>query len=54
MTLQTTALESKEFEKFKNFVLNCYEKYECYLLPHPGEKVANDARFSGKVAGTLN
>ncbi|KAF4525754.1 hypothetical protein B566_EDAN002015 [Ephemera danica] len=39
---------SKQME-LSHSVIDCFEDIECFLMPHPGEKVANGAEFKGAL-----
>ena len=43
-----------EIQEMHDDLKECFENIGCYLMPHPGEKVAHDPNFTGKLAGNLN
>lgn len=34
---------------FRKHINACFGKIDCYLMPHPGLRVATDPRFNGKL-----
>ncbi|CAG0891478.1 unnamed protein product [Darwinula stevensoni] len=44
---QTSGISSEEVKKVKEDIKHCFTKLTCFLMPHPGEKVAGDPSFEG-------
>ncbi len=40
----------KETDERHQKIRQCFSKFECYLMPHPGMKVTN-ANFDGRLSG---
>ncbi|KAG9510301.1 Atlastin-2 [Fragariocoptes setiger] len=39
-----------EFQRVRRHINSCFERISCFLLPHPGLKVATNQRFDGRLA----
>ncbi|CAG0885791.1 unnamed protein product [Darwinula stevensoni] len=48
--LLTSETQREEVRKVKEDIKHCFTKLNCFLMPHPGEKVAGDPRFSGSLS----
>jgi len=40
----------KDLENVREHIRDCFEKTECFLLPHPGKDVARNPKFSGQIS----
>eukprot|EP00051_Salpingoeca_urceolata_P032553 m.16297 g.16297 ORF g.16297 m.16297 type:complete len:541 (-) comp5206_c0_seq2:60-1682(-) len=40
----------EELRQLRRHLLSCYEQIGCYLMPHPGRKVAGSKQFDGKLS----
>ena len=38
-----------ELQALRKHINACFGKIDCYLMPHPGLRVATDPRFDGKL-----
>ncbi len=49
----TKEKEGTELGDRRRHVDECFDRVDCYLMPHPGKKVANDdGNFHGRLSGT--
>jgi atlastin len=48
--LQISERQHKELQQIRKQIRSCFEELSCFLLPHPGLKVATDPKFDGKLA----
>lgn len=42
--------QHKELQQLRKHIESCFEKIGCFLLPHPGLKVATNPHFDGRLA----
>ncbi|XP_037524731.2 atlastin-1-like isoform X2 [Rhipicephalus sanguineus] len=42
--------QDTELETLRQSILSCFSDIDCFLMPHPGEKVAWDESFDGRLA----
>lgn len=42
--------QHEELQKLRLHIARCFEDFTCFLMPHPGLKVATDPHFKGKLA----
>lgn len=47
--LEITANQPQELQSIRRHVKSCFEKIECFLLPHPGFKAVEDEHFKGSL-----
>jgi len=48
----TKEKEGNELGDRRRHVDECFDQVDCYLMPHPGKKVANDdGNFHGRLSG---
>ncbi len=45
--------QHQELQQLREHIRSCFQKVGCFLMPHPGLKVANNPRFNGKLYGML-
>lgn len=49
--LQTNPEQPEEIKQVRELLREYFEDIQCYLLPHPGYKVAERQSFRGHVKG---
>ncbi|XP_075982606.1 atlastin-like [Anticarsia gemmatalis] len=42
--------QHEELQKLRQHITRCFEEFTCFLMPHPGLKVATDPSFAGKLS----
>ncbi|KAL1421936.1 hypothetical protein MTO96_003929 [Rhipicephalus appendiculatus] len=42
--------QDTELQTLRQSILSCFSDIDCFLMPHPGEKVAWDRSFDGRLA----
>jgi len=47
--LKVSDKQHPELQALRKHIAACFGQIECYLMPHPGLKVATDPRFDGKL-----
>uniref|UniRef100_A0AC35TWW8 Major sperm protein n=1 Tax=Rhabditophanes sp. KR3021 TaxID=114890 RepID=A0AC35TWW8_9BILA len=47
--LTITESQHNELKQLRKHINGCFEKLECFLMPHPGLKVSNDPNFKGSI-----
>uniref|UniRef100_A0AC35U8V1 GB1/RHD3-type G domain-containing protein n=1 Tax=Rhabditophanes sp. KR3021 TaxID=114890 RepID=A0AC35U8V1_9BILA len=52
--LETNEKQHVELRKVREHIHSCFEKLECYLMPHPGLNVSTNPNFKGKLSGIEN
>ncbi|CAG0883977.1 unnamed protein product [Darwinula stevensoni] len=45
--LQISDKQHEELQKLRKHISSCFSKIDCFLMPHPGLKVATDPNFCG-------
>ncbi|NXV83698.1 ATLA1 protein, partial [Atlantisia rogersi] len=45
--------QHEELQNVRKHIHSCFTKISCFLLPHPGLKVATNPNFDGKLKGTM-
>ncbi|CAB3248640.1 unnamed protein product [Arctia plantaginis] len=48
--LQIKDGQHEELQKLRKYIRRCFEECTCFLMPHPGLKVATDPKFKGKLS----
>uniref|UniRef100_A0A131YQV5 Atlastin 2 n=1 Tax=Rhipicephalus appendiculatus TaxID=34631 RepID=A0A131YQV5_RHIAP len=48
--LKTTDGQAAELKTLRQNILSCFSDIDCFLMPHPGKKVASDKSFDGRLA----
>ena len=49
--LQVSGNQHEELQNVRKHIHSCFTKISCFLLPHPGLKVATNPNFDGKLKG---
>lgn len=49
---QVSGNQHEELQNVRKHIHSCFTKISCFLLPHPGLKVATNPNFDGKLKGT--
>ncbi|XP_077534031.1 atlastin-2-like [Haemaphysalis longicornis] len=42
--------QNKELQQLRRFITSCFTTIRCFLMPHPGSKVANTSSFDGPLS----
>lgn len=45
--------QHEELQTVREHIRSCFTKISCFLLPHPGLKVATSPSFDGQLKGRL-
>lgn len=56
MLLLLTQISDKqhpELQQLRRHIRSCFEKISCFLMPHPGLKVATNPHFDGRLRGNF-
>lgn len=48
---QVTPHQHEELQNVRRHIHNCFSNLGCFLLPHPGLKVATNPGFDGRLKG---
>lgn len=48
--LEVSDIQHQELQSIRRHIKSCFENISCFLMPHPGLKVATDPHFNGKLA----
>lgn len=48
---QVSGNQHEELQNVRKHIHSCFTKISCFLLPHPGLKVATNPNFDGKLKG---
>ena len=51
--LQVSGNQHEELQNVRKHIHSCFTKISCFLLPHPGLKVATNPNFDGKLKGVF-
>ena len=51
MVLQITDGQHKELQQLRQHIHECFVHIGCFLMPHPGLRVATNPHFDGRLAG---
>ena len=51
--VQIKASQHEELQKLRRHITACFDNISCYLMPHPGLRVATNPNFDGRLAGKL-
>ncbi|KAF4519054.1 hypothetical protein B566_EDAN001640 [Ephemera danica] len=46
-----TIYDNKELESVNEMLRTCFDKVDCYLMPHPGDVVSSSVKFNGHLKG---
>ncbi|CAI5447991.1 unnamed protein product [Caenorhabditis angaria] len=47
--LEVSEKQHVELQQLRTHIRNCFEKLNCFLMPHPGLRVATNPNFDGKL-----
>jgi len=50
---QLTDSQHEQLQLVRRHIHSCFDKVSCFLMPHPGLKVATDKRFDGRLLGMI-
>ncbi|XP_074645013.1 atlastin-2-like [Tubulanus polymorphus] len=48
--LQPSDRQHPELQQIRQHIRSCFQKISCFLMPHPGLKVATNPHFDGRIA----
>ena len=48
---QVSDKQHKELRQIREHIRACFENIGCFLMPHPGLKVATNPHFDGRLIG---
>ena len=46
--------QPEEIKLVRKHIKSCFESLNCFLMPHPGLRVATNPKFSGQLKGKDN
>lgn len=46
--------QHKELQQLRQHIRKCFDQVGCFLMPHPGLKVATNPHFDGRLSGKLH
>ena len=49
--LQISENQHEELQNVRKHIHSCFTNISCYLMPHPGLKVATNPNFDGRIKG---
>lgn len=49
--LQVTDKQHPELQSLRKHIQSCFTEIGCFLMPHPGLKVATNPTFDGRLSG---
>ena len=50
---QISETQHDELQAVRHHISKCFDKVGCFLLPHPGKKVAGSPNFKGELQGRI-
>lgn len=51
MCVQVKQNQHEELQNVRKHIHSCFSNISCFLLPHPGLKVATNPHFDGRLRG---
>lgn len=51
--LELNEKQHPELQQLRKHISSCFDRIQCFLLPHPGLKVATNPDFRGRLQGTV-
>ena len=45
--------QHEEIKLVRKHISHCFDSISCYLMPHPGLKVATNPHFDGRLSGLI-
>lgn len=51
VSMQVKHNQHEELQNVRNHIQHCFSNINCFLLPHPGLKVATNPKFDGRLRG---
>lgn len=51
LSLKVKENQHEELQTVREHIHSCFTKISCFLLPHPGLKVATNPSFEGQLKG---
>ena len=51
LLVQVSDKQHPELQQIRRHISSCFDKISCYLLPHPGLRVATNPHFDGRLKG---
>lgn len=51
LLLQLNPSQHAELQTLRQQIRSCFETIDCFLMPHPGLKVATNPKFDGRLSG---
>jgi len=49
--MQVKQNQHEELQNVRKHIHSCFSSIDCFLLPHPGLKVATNPHFDGRLKG---
>ncbi len=49
--VQIMPTQHDELQQLRRHIIGCFDAVSCFLMPHPGLKVATNPNFDGRLAG---
>lgn len=52
--IQISENQHEELQNVRKHIHSCFTNISCFLMPHPGLKVATNPHFDGRIKGTFH
>jgi atlastin len=49
--LEVSDKQHQELQSLRKHIKSCFQEIGCFLMPHPGLKVATNPKFDGRLSG---